>query len=492
LSSIDLDPATPGQQTTVSTADGSWSVNQSGAITFDPVASFEGTAVISYSVEDDDGNVSPTSTVSVTVAGAPPVATPDDTSVAADTIATLDLSDNVSDANNDQIIASIDLDPSAPGTQNTLNTVDGTWIVTPDGKVTFDPVASFEGTASIPFTVADDDGNIAIASTVTVTVAGAPPIATAESTTVAADTVATLDLTDNVSDPNNDVLIGSIDLDATTSGIQNTLTTDEGVWSTDSTGTVTFDPTSSFEGTVSIPYTVKDDDDNTSSSALISVTVAGATPVATDDSASVGADSLASIDLNDNVSDANNDIVIDTIDLDPASPEVQTTLTTDDGTWSVNTSGTVTFDPVASFEGTTSIPYTISDDDGNVSANAIVTVTVAGASPVVTADSTEVAPDTQATLDISDNISDPNNDAVIGSVDLDPATPGLQNTLTTDEGTWSVTPTGAVTFDPATGFEGTASIPYTVEDDDGNLSVTADLSVTVEGATPVALTHWHD
>jgi len=486
LGSIDLDPSTPNQQTMLSTADGSWSINQTGAITFDPNSSFEGTAVISYNIEDDDGNVSAVATVSVTVAGASPIATEDSESVDADTIATLQLADNISDSNNDQLIDSIDLDPSAPGQQTSLTTADGTWSVNPAGLVTFDPVASFEGTTSIPYTVADDDGNVSQASIVSVTVAGAPPVAAAISTVVAADTVATLDLAGSVSDPNNDSLVDSIDLDPAEPGKQDSLIVAEGEWTVSTTGTVTFDPTASFEGTVSVPYTVDDDDDNTSAPALITVTVSGATPVATDDNTSVAADTLASIDLTDNVSDANSDIVIDTVDLDPATPGVQTTLITADGTWNVNATGTVTFDPVASFEGTTSIPYTIADDDGNVSAEAIVSVTVAGASPVVTDDSTSVANNTIATLDVTDNASDPNSDVVISSIDLDPATPGIQNTLTTPDGVWSVTPAGNVSFDPAENFEGTASIPYTVADDDGNIAVAANLSVTVDGAVPVA------
>lgn len=486
LSSIDLDPATPNQQTTLSTADGSWSINQTGAITFDPKSSFEGTAVISYNIKDDDGNVSSAATVSVTVAGAPPVATEDSTSVGADAIATLDLTDNVSDANNDVVISSIDLDPSVPGSQSTITTSDGTWSINPTGTVSFDPVSSFEGTSSIPFTVEDDDGNVAVASIISVTVAGAPPIATAKSTAVDTDTVAILDMTGSVSDPNNDVLIDSIDLDPGAPGNQNTLITEEGEWSVSSIGTVTFDPIASFEGTVSIPYTVKDDDDNTATPSQISVTVYGAIPVATNDNATVAPDTLASIDLSDNVSDANNDIVIGTIDLDPSTPGIQTSLSTNDGEWSVNAAGTVTFDPIASFEGTTSIPYTISDDNGNVSVNAVVSVTVDGASPVVTDDSTSVAPYTIANLDVTDNTSDPNNDVVISTIDLEPTTPGIQNTLTTADGVWNVTAQGKVTFAPVESFEGTASIPYSVEDDDGNISVAANLSVTVDGATPVA------
>lgn len=87
-------------------------------------------------------------------------------------------------------------------------------------------------------------------------------------------------------------------------------------------------------------------------------------PTATADSASVLADTNATIDLTDNITDTENDALITTIDLDPSTPGIQNTLTTADGVWSVDAAGTVSFDPDADFEGTTTIPYTVSDDDG--------------------------------------------------------------------------------------------------------------------------------
>ena len=73
-------------------------------------------------------------------------------------------------------------------------------------------------------------------------------------------------------------------------------------------------------------------------------------------------------------------------------------------------------------------------------------------------------------VDLSDNISDDNNDEVLASIDLDPTTPGQQTTLTTPEGVWSIDPEGMLTFDPAASFEGAATLDYTVSDDDGNVS----------------------
>ncbi len=67
----------------------------------------------------------------------------------------------------------------------------------------------------------------------------------------------------------------------------------------------------------------------------------------------------------------------------------------------------------------------------------------------------------------------------VATVDLDPASSGIQNTLTTTDGSWAVNAAGDVTFTPNVGFTGTTtSIPYTINDNDGNTSNQATLTVT--------------
>jgi len=213
---------------------------------------------------------------------------------------------------------------------------------------------------------------------------------------------------------------------------------------------VTFDPKPSFEGVATIPYVVSDDDGNVSAPANISVTVAGAAPLATADAAITATD-----------------------------PGIDSTLTTPEGVWSVDAAGVVSFDPIPGFEGTATVPYVVSDAGGNVSLPANISVTVTGAAPVATADSATTAADTIATVALADNVNDANNDADITTVDLDPSTPGIDNTVTTAAGVWSVDPTGVVTFDPAPGFEGTATVPYVVSDSGGNVSAFANISTTM-------------
>jgi len=87
-------------------------VNAAGVVSFDPNPEFEGTALINYTVEDDDGNESAPATLSVMVAGAVPVASATSVNVAADNTAIVDLTVLVADENDDIVLSTIDLDPS--------------------------------------------------------------------------------------------------------------------------------------------------------------------------------------------------------------------------------------------------------------------------------------------------------------------------------------------------------------------------------------------
>jgi mannan endo-1,4-beta-mannosidase len=69
---------------------------------------------------------------------------------------------------------------------------------------------------------------------------------------------------------------------------------------------------------------------------------------------------------------------------------------------------------------------------------------------------------------------------VAGSVDLDPATPGQQTTLSTAAGTFVARADGTVVFTPAIGFSGTSVASYVDSDTVGRLSTTATIAVTVK------------
>lgn len=88
-------------------------------------------------------------------------------------------------------------------------------------------------------------------------------------------------------------------------------------------------------------------------------------PTANDDTATtphntpVTLSNVTSNDTDDNTDGETIDIT--SVDLDPSTPGKQSTLTTSDGTWTVDDAGNVTFTPIDGFTGTTTIPYTVND-----------------------------------------------------------------------------------------------------------------------------------
>uniref|UniRef100_UPI001E59541B Ig-like domain-containing protein n=1 Tax=Mariniflexile maritimum TaxID=2682493 RepID=UPI001E59541B len=94
----------------------------------------------------------------------------------------------------------------------------------------------------------------------------------------------------------------------------------------------------------------------------------------------------------------------------------------------------------------------------SITANAVNTV------PVAYSNLTTITQNNTATINVVSNDVDFNDAINIATVDLDPSTAGIQTTLTTADGVWSVNSTGVVTFVPNPSFFGLATIPYVVDD----------------------------
>lgn len=120
--------------------------------------------------------------------------------------------------------------------------------------------------------------------------------------------------------------------------------------------------------------------------------------------------------------------------------------------------------------------------------NLVVTVNAVNAVPIAGNDTGTTLQNAPVSVNVTTNDSDPDGAIVVSTVDLDPSTTGIQNTLTTAQGTWTVNNLGVVTFTPISSFVGTATIPYTIQDNytlDGNsvpaTSAPANISITVIG-----------
>ncbi len=151
--------------------------------------------------------------------------------------------------------------------------------------------------------------------------------------------------------------------------------------------------------------------------------------------------------------------------------------------------GTVTIDPTDDiiFEGSETVIADITAVTGGNGATesgtqtATVTIVDVNNSPVANDNSVSTNEDVAVVIpSINTNDTDVDGTVIVGTIDLDPTTPGQQTTFTNAQGTWTLnTLTGDITFTPVLNYNGTVSIPYTIEDNSGAISNQALITITV-------------
>ena len=498
--------------------EGTWSVNETtGAITFTPLPTFTNDpTVVSYNVEDNDGNVSNNVTVTIDY-----VAVAEDNTSAGNTVGSPTIFNIVSnDTNGDSVVpGTIDLDPSSSGSQETTLTVvgEGVWSVDGSGILTFTPEVGFTTDPTpISYTVEDAQGNVSNAATITVTYTEVAPVATADS--IANQVTGSDAVLSDIS--GNDTLSDGSVVDTTpltgnavisidpnnTDGDGDPLTlvvSGEGVWTYDpATDDLTFTPEAGFTNDPTpIVYTLTETQTGLSSTATVTIDYAVQAPTAVADISVPSPSGAVTLNPLTGVgADTDPDGTIDAMTVSLVTPVGATSEVIDsngdvtsfavpgEGTWSVNeTTGAITFTPLPTFTNDpTVVSYNVEDNDGNVSNNVTVTIDyVAVAVDNTSAGNTVGSP---AVFNIVSN--DTNGDSVVpGTIDLDPSSSGSQETTLTvvGEGVWSVDGSGILTFTPEVGFTTDPTpISYTVEDAQGNVSNAATITVTYTEVPPVA------
>ena len=428
-------------------ANGLAAVLNGSVVTFNPDENFNGDAVFTYTVSDDDPTPE-TASNSVTFHVAPvnddPKAINGTMELDEDTVSNIDLATLISDVDGDNLSISISVLPGNGSIVNSGGTV-----------YEFIPTPDYEGMDS--FTYGIDDGNGGNAEgTVTITVNFVNDDPTAsngtdsgdEDTSVSTDVVA---LGDDV-DINDNLSLSSV--------------------STASNGTVTmsgdlavYTPNLDYHGIDSYTFTLEDDDGLTATASItVTVNSVNDDPTAIngtdsgDEDASVSTDVVAlgdDVDINDNLS-------------------LSSVSTASNGT--VTMSGDLAvYTPNLDYHGIDSYTFTLEDGDG-LTATASITVTVNSVddSPVAMADSFEVLENMlNAPLDVLSNDTDGDGDLlVVSAVDDSQVTNGI---LTLNAGLLLFTP-DADYFGPA------GSFTYTVSDGTYSDTATATITVTQENA----------
>ncbi|MGK5679515.1 Ig-like domain-containing protein [Actinoplanes sp. URMC 104] len=415
---------------------GSLADNNDGTLTYTPDRGWSGPDSFTFTVGDGHGGTD-TKTVTVQVTNGVPVAGTDAVTVPAGVDTVVDVLANDSDPDNDHLTVTVDVAPAH-----------GVAAVGADGKVTYRPTAGYVGPDSFHYTV--DDGNRGTAgATVTLGVVNTAPEARDDAVVTDADTAVTITPLTNDTDLNGDALT----VTAITAPGHGTaqLATD---------GTVTYTPNAGFESSDTFTYSIRDAHGLTAS-ALITVTVRNAAPIAVDDRFVVRPGATTKLDLLANDRDPNTGQTL----------RISSFGSPGKGTLTRNADGTVGYRPNALTEGTDTFEYVVTDDLGATDTGRV--TIVIDALPTATSDTATAAAATAVDIAVTANDVDPEHGALT-----------LVSAGAPQHGTATVVD-GKVRYTPAAGFSGTDTFTYEVRDAAGN-TTTGTVTVTVANAAPVA------
>ena len=419
-----------------------------------------GTTTVTWTVTDIHGNTARCSFL-VTIQDVdhcgnhPPTAVDDTYTTPEDTL----LAANNSGPGRQSVLAN-DSDPDGDPLAVSLvsNVLHGTLALASDGTFTYLPFAEWSGTDQFTYSVDDGKGGTAYAqATIIVTPVNDPPLAMDDVATTSEDTPVVVNVPLNDTDVDGNLApttVAIVDGPDNGTAIVNPLT-----------GQVTYTPDPNYNGPDTFTYQICDTD-GLCDTATVTVDVGGLNdpPLAVDDPATTPEDTPVEIPVLVNDSDPDGT-------LNPAT--VAIVSGPDHGSVAI-VGGVVTYTPDPGFHGIDRFTYTVADNEGATSNVATVTIRIpAGTIPPVAVDDLATTnPGTPVAVDILLNDWDTDGVVVPSTVRIisQPA-----------NGTVVVNPDGTITYTPQDGFAGTDQFTYTVEDDDGNVSNTALVTIEVPG-----------
>jgi len=249
-------------------ANGAASNNRSD-VTYTPDPDFNGADTFTYTIADGNGGTA-TATVTVTVIAVndPPLAQDDSSSTEEDTPVIILVLSNDSDPDSDDLSVDGVTQPTNGTASNNGN------------NVTYIPDTNFHGVDMFTYVASDGNGGTATAMvTVAVAMVNDPPIAEDDTAVTNEDTLVSIAVLGNDTDPDGDSLV----IESSTQPLHG---------ATARSGTnIIYTPAPNFNGADTFTYTIADGNGGTAT-ATVSVTVIAVNdpPVAQDDSGATGED----------------------------------------------------------------------------------------------------------------------------------------------------------------------------------------------------------
>ena len=424
---------------------------------------------------DDDPSENDVSLLDINAA---PTANDDSASTATNTSVAVDVLANDTDPDADPLTITASDSPTANGGSTVINN-NGTPGNPADDFIDYTPAAAFQGFDTFTYTIDDGQGGTDTA-TVTVLVGNGPPVANDDTASTTTNTLVSVDVLANDSDPNGDVLtITASDSPSANGG--STVINNNGTPADPSDDFIDYTSAATFKGSDTFTYTISDGNGGTDT-ATVTVTVNNAPPVANDDAVSTNTDTAVAVNVLANDTDANGDTLTITAVTSPTA-NGGTAVLNNNGTPADPTDDFIDYTPPAGFAGSDTFTYTIDDGDGGTD-SATVTVTVNNAAPVANDDAVSTNTDTAVAVNVLANDTDANGDTLTITAVTSPTANGGTAVLN-NNGTPADPTDDFIDYTPPSGFAGSDTFTYTIDDGNGGTD-TATVTVTVNNAAPVA------
>ncbi|MCU4164289.1 Ig-like domain-containing protein [Carboxylicivirga caseinilyticus] len=453
---IDINSITLGL---ISSTNGIVEINiQDTIIIYKPYNGFTGSDSFSVIIQDKSGVSSNDGTITIQVSNQAPIAINDQFTINEDSPTTFNVLLNDTDLQNNIDPSSVSLvstDPPKPS--------NGSVLINDDGTIRYTPNLNFFGSDNFSYEVSDTDGYKSQANvSITINPVNDAPTLENDAETTAEDSPVTINVLDNDSDIDDAIAPSTLQIvDQPLNGAVNINTVDY---------TITYTPTSDFNGTDSFSYSVSDESgDSSEASVSITVTPVNDAPTPVDDNVQTQEETPIVIYVLANDTDLENNI-------DSCSVTVITRPT--HGTTLKIGCGRIQYTPNDNFNGDDSFTYQVTDSiGGSGTATVYLTVTTVADSPVAIADSYTTDEDVAVVMDVLLNDYDNDNDINISSLSI--ASEASNGNLAINN--------GEITYTPNQDFNGSDSFTYQICDDT-ELCATATVTITINSVNdaPVA------
>ncbi len=445
-------------------------IDANGNLTYTLADDANGSATISIVLSDDGGTANggddtfdtQTFTITVNAVNDAPVAV-------ADSYTYDEGSSNTENAASGVLANDTDADGNTLTAILATDVSNGILTLNADGSFEYTHDGSENLSDSFTYTVNDgnQDGNTVTVSITLISVNDLP-IAVDDAVTVDEGATVSIDVASNDMDPDGTLDLSSIVI---VSGPSNGTLTDNG------DGTISYAHDAGESTSDSFTYTIDDNDGGTSNVATVNITIVPVNdpPVTFEDAITVNLGGTKTIldggntSVLDNDTDAENDILTAILVSDVSN-----------GSLTLNPDGTFSYTHNGSATSTDSFDYKSNDgEDGNTVTVSIV-INASNAPPVADDDAATVDEGATIAIDVSDGDVDPDGSLNLNSVTI---ISGPTN------GTLSVTGGGMVQYTHDGSETISDSFTYTIEDDMGDVSNVATVSITVNSINdlPIAV-----